>query len=99
MVDQAAKDVEESLDMFGTYTFGDKGPQEVMDIDEWVKKIETLSADDAAETLTAISQTPIHGDDGKGEHCYGSQFAACVGGCLEDWDEVMEHELAENYYW
>lgn len=42
-------DVKEAIKLFGTYTFGDKGPDEVMDMGKWETWVATLSEEDAIE--------------------------------------------------
>lgn len=43
-----------TFNRFGTYDFDDKGPHEVMDTDKMISKLNAMSLEDAADTLTAV---------------------------------------------
>jgi len=61
------KAVQEALEMFGTYTFGDKGPQEVMDVDDCYAKVSALSENDKVWVIEKLKDGThyefILGDD------------------------------------
>lgn len=46
--------LEEALVEFGTYSFDDKGPHEVMDLDPITKRLKELEADDAGYILKEV---------------------------------------------
>ena len=52
---EIVKDLIEALSMFGTYTFDDKGPHEVMDLDYIVGELRELSAKDAGTIMKEVA--------------------------------------------
>ena len=84
------EDMHYSLKEYGNYTFWDKGPQEVMDIDKWVSEMKDLSANKAKEFLEKVYDYSKE----------GSKVANCIISDLEDmpddwWDELMSGEKLE----
>lgn len=73
-------DLKIGLEKFGTYTFFDKGPEEVMNIDAWADKFKTQSIDYVAETLKDILK----------DEEYGPRLVSSILMCLEEWDELWE---------
>lgn len=80
------------LKMFGEYTFGDKGPHEVLDIDSITAKYRALPASQAAKLLLELSESKEH----KG---YGADVAGSILGCLQDWTELFEQPEILHIDW
>lgn len=79
------KELGEALKMFGSfgsYTFDDKGADEVMGIPELVEALRKLSANKAAEVLLEVSGSKKH----KGRGAYAAFTIACA---CQDWDELF----------
>jgi len=45
----------EAKDMFGSYAYNDKGPEEVMEVDELINKVKLLSVEDATEEIVHLA--------------------------------------------
>jgi len=91
LVDRCKKDLTEGLKMFGTYSFDDKGADEVMDIDELVTMFRKVTATVAAEALLNLAS-----DDHENGRC--NQLAMTIVGELEDWDELFAIEGVDEVY-
>ena len=50
------KDLDKALKDFGTYTFDDKGPHEVMFIDDFTSRLKALPYKEAAEVLKLVGE-------------------------------------------
>ncbi len=55
-IDKVTKDLEEAFYYFGRYTFDDKGPIEVMDIENFAEEIMSLSGKEAGIWLEALAK-------------------------------------------
>jgi poly(3-hydroxybutyrate) depolymerase len=84
--------VKEALTLFGTYTFGDKGSYEVMDVAELVTDLESKSPADAAKILVGLSK--------------GNQYHAQLAGDLicelqewDKWDELFAQPGMDKVEW
>ena len=53
--DLAKTKLAEAKDQFGSYSYNDKGPSEVMDVDELVREIKKLSLIDASTELKHLA--------------------------------------------
>lgn len=75
---------------FGVYAFGDKGPHEVMDIDELARKFRESGVEASAEAFKHILK----------DKKYGERLASAIVGQLEDWDELWtaHGELLRSFY-
>lgn len=71
-----------ALKNFGTYSFDDKGPNEVMSIDDIVDDLRKLSPTDAAMVLIEVATSKKH----KGR---GLQVASTIVCDLQDWDDLF----------
>ena len=80
-----------TLKQFGTYSFDDKGPHEVMNIEPLLKKFRAMPAEKAAEVLVELAASPKH--NGRGE-----SLASTLVGAMEDWDELFEQSGIEEMY-
>jgi len=60
--DSIVKDVREAIDMFGRYTFEDKGAGEVMDVAAIVRYVRGLDAEAARDLLVAVATQPVERD-------------------------------------
>ena len=76
-------DLSQALKDFGTYTFWDKGPHEVMAINELAEEVQALPPKEAAEVLIEVAQQKKH----KGA---GLQVAGAIVLELQEWDELFE---------
>lgn len=74
----------EALRMFGTYSFDDKGSNEVMNTNKLVAELKKLSAAEAAEVLFEVAASKKH----KGR---GLKLACDLVVDLQDWDELFEN--------
>lgn len=74
------KRIKEALSDFGTYTFSDKGPEEVMDMNELERDLRARSAEDAAKLLVELNK----GDD------YAQYVATGLLVRMQDWDALFE---------
>jgi hypothetical protein len=80
-----------ALKRFGTYSFDDKGPYEVMDVESLARKLRVMPVAEATTVLLELAASPEH----KGR---GNSLASVLVGELEDWDELFEHpDIAEMY--
>lgn len=75
---------------FGEYTFGDKGPHEVMDIDDLARKFRAAGVDASIEAFKHILKSKKHGE----------QLASAIVGQLEDWDELWNahDDFLQGFY-
>lgn len=81
-----------ALKMFGEYTFSDKGPREVMDIDECVRDLEPLSMEEAASVLRGCL------DHLQGKRFVGEMLYALQDISDEDFNVLMKYDdLAREY--
>jgi hypothetical protein len=80
-----------ALKRFGTYSFDDKGPYEVMDIDPLLRKLRVMPVAEATAVLLELAASREH--EGR-----GNSLAHALVGELEDWDELFAHPaIAEMY--
>lgn len=85
MSDLAKRILEElgiALKQFGTYSFDDKGPNEVMDTNAFVEELRALSPTDAAMVLLDVAVSKKF----KGR---GLQVAMSLVTDLQDWDDLF----------
>lgn len=80
---QTLKELGVALKMFGEYTFGDKGANEVMHLEALAAKYRALPAAEAAAVLWEVYTSKEH----KG---HGEQLAGEIIGCLQQWPELFE---------
>jgi hypothetical protein len=80
----------EALKRFGTYSFDDKGPNEVMDIKELTDEIRRLPAVDAVAVLQAINSSGKY--EGR-----GASLASTLIVNMQDWDELFEQDLGIDW--
>lgn len=69
-----------ALKKFGTYSFFDKGPSEVINIDALSSRFRAVGADHATEAFKDILK----------DKEYGKRFVSSILVCLQDWDELWE---------
>lgn len=81
--------IKSALSDFGTYTFTDKGPEEVMDMDELEKDLRARTADAAAKLLGELNT----GDD------YAQYVASGLLVRMQDWDALFEHPDVKLIDW
>lgn len=80
-----------ALKRFGTYSFDDKGPSGVMDIDLLVEKLRVLPVVEATAVLLELASCNEY--DGR-----SNELACELVAELEDWDELFENpSIAEMY--
>ena len=90
IVNEFKAELEAALWMFGTYTFDSKGASEVLDIDLMTYRLRELSPRDAAAVLHEM----WHSEALAGRLSQLSHDLACD---LQDWDELFEQELMEEF--
>jgi hypothetical protein len=81
-----------ALKMFGSYSFDDKGPNEVMDIDELETKFRALPAAEAAAVLLEVNASKKH--SGRGNYLVSE---LCIA--MQDWDDLFASPGMENLEW
>ena len=79
-----------ALKRFGTYSYDDKGPHEVMDVDSLEEKMRSLSAQDAGDVILELAKSKKH--DGRGEY-----LASTLLCNMQDWDELFEIPGVSDY--
>ena len=80
-----------ALKRFGTYSFDDKGPSEVMDIDRLVRKLRVMPVAEATSVLLELASCNEY--DGR-----SNELASVLVSELDDWDELLKHpDIAEMY--
>lgn len=83
--DEIVKDLKEALERFGTYSFDDKGPSEVMDLDEIVSELRGMSAKDAGAIMKEVVAK-----NKRGQH-----LIDCIASCLDDTPDAWFNEMIE----
>ena len=80
-----------ALKRFGTYSFDDKGPYEVMDVESLARKLRVMPVAEATSVLLELASCNEY--DGR-----SNELARALVGELEDWDELFENpDIAEMY--
>jgi len=82
IVEQMLAAIEVALKQFGEYTYLDKGPGEVMDVDMYVEVVGKMSPDEVADSLIRLAETSQ----------YGAALASAILMDLQHWDELFENE-------
>lgn len=83
--------LEEALVLFGTYTFDDKGPSEVMSIADFTVPLRAMTAADAAAVLVEVARSPEY--DGR-----GARLAEYIVLDLDDWDDLFKQPGINDIY-
>ena len=86
------KDLEIALERFGTYSYYDKGADEVMDINGWMAKLDKLTIKELGTTLSYVLDN--HKDSGN--------LVECIIGCSDhrkenDFDELLDMDERFEY--
>jgi len=89
--ERVIKELGEALKLFGTYSFDDKGPHEVMSITPFVNELRAMPAVDAAATIIEIAKVKKHGGR-------ALQVAENLVHGLDDWDELFALPGIEDIY-
>lgn len=88
------KAIDQAIKQFGTYTWGDKGPNEVMLIHEYVNHFMTLEPDVLGPLLVEVGK--------KGKKDRGEDFVRCIMVEIQEypkWDELCEkYPALQNAY-
>jgi len=92
LVVRCKKDLTEALTIFGVYSFDDKGPHEVMDVDALVSMFRKVDVTVAAEALLNLANDK----DYEGGRC--EVVAMDIVGEMEDWDELFAIKGIEDVY-
>lgn len=82
MVTEMLEEIELALKRFGEYTYLDKGPGEVMDVDVFVGEVRQLPVAEAGEVLLELAAASS----------YGAQLASDLLCDMQDWDEIFDNE-------
>lgn len=80
LADECMHALKIALKKFGEYNFFDKGPQEVMNIDELAARFRTVSPDHAVDTFKDILK----------DKEYGKRLTSAILLELQDWDELWD---------
>lgn len=81
--------IEEALKLFGVYTYIDKGPYEVMDVQELANDFRQLPAEETAQIYKEMWE------DKSLDNCVPYLVESLIGS-MEDWDELFDQlELPE----
>lgn len=80
LVERIKVEIKEALRSFGEYTFGDKGCEEVMDMDTLEEEMRKCTPSMAALVITTLA----------GGNEYEEQVASGLMYRLQDWDELFE---------
>lgn len=78
------KRINDAIKKFGSYSFMDKGPDEVMDMTKIVNKLSKLDI----ETIAGILTQCLDSKDVKPE--FSASFVECVISCLDDRSDFEE---------
>lgn len=81
-----------ALKRFGTYSYDDKGPQEVINVNELATKIKKLDPAEAIAVLLEINTSKKY--EGR-----GSYLASTLICNLQDWDELFQQEDINKIDW
>ena len=84
--------IDEALKMFGEYTYGDEGAEEVMDIDEIEKELRGMSNDDILIVLKEV----------EANHKYPVPLIEAIAMRLINIEEGVDpkmDELAKDSFW
>lgn len=78
---------------FGRYTWDDKGPREVMDLDSICSRLRALGPAGAADVLKSLRAKGHKGSKGSSdfEYCFSAIMVH-----LQDWDEFMNGPVEED---
>lgn len=81
----------EGIRQFGEYTFYDKGPEEIMDMDKCNSMLRNCSPSDAMETLKKLENII--------DEKYCQDMLECIVCSNDSWDEFWETdtEFCEKY--
>lgn len=79
----------QALTQFGTYSFDDKGADEVVDTNEMVESLRKLKVDDAVLVLAELSQSKDYAGR-------GSSLASSLVESMQDWDELFEFDIIDD---
>jgi len=80
-----------ALKRFGTYSFDDKGPYEVMDVESLARKLRVMPVAEATTVLLELAASTEH--EGR-----GNSLASVLVGELDDWDELFENPSIAGMY-
>ena len=86
------EDLKYALERFGTYSYHDKGADEVMDINSWMKKLDKLTIKELGTTLSYVLDN--HKDSGN--------LIECIIGSSDhreenDFDELLDMDERFQY--
>lgn len=86
-------EIDEALKMFGEYTYGDKGAEEVMDIPGIANRLKELTGEEIIAILTELIA----------EHRYPDPCISSVLYRLQDWEgpeaeKVFNDPIINGYY-
>jgi len=83
--DEIVKDLVESLVKYGTYSFDDKGPSEVMDINFIASELREMPAKVAGTLMKEVAAKNIRGE----------ALINCIASCLDDMPDVWFNEMVD----
>lgn len=90
-VDQALSDLGVALKSFGTYSFDDKGPNEVMDLTPLVQMLRKMTPEEAGKSLCELASSGKH----KGRGLYLAETLTMM---LQDWDALFNQPGIDDIF-
>jgi hypothetical protein len=92
--DDIIQDIKKAIEMFGSYTYYDKGAGEVMELDKYVDGIKEMSAKDAIKLLEEVEADEYENTD---------VFLTDLICDLDDWegveaDKFFSSDLVGRWY-
>lgn len=82
-------EIKQAIKRFGRYSFNDKGPHEVMDVESCARRLRALPALDALSVLKDLAKSQD-----------GCALVSSLLGLIEDWDGLfqLDEEFISEYY-
>lgn len=81
-VERCVSEINDAIEQFGSYSYGDKGPQEVMDLGPLLAELKKMPAQDAAQALRSVAHSKAKGDP--------RSLTESLLIDLQDWDALFE---------
>lgn len=89
LITRCVQEIDEAVKSFGTYSYNDKSPNEVMFVEPLVKEIRVLNPKDAASVLRSVALSI-------GLSVNPAALSEAIVLDLQDWDELFEQPGVEE---
>ena len=86
--------IQTALKQFGSYSYFDKGPEEVMDLDAIVEAAKDTPAKELSDVLYDVRK--FHHLSDKAGEVFVTSFLACIQD-REDFEQVVDSRLSDLY--